>query len=82
MTRKSGFTLIELLVVIAIISILAAIIFPVFAKAKESALRSSDMTSMNSIRTALQLTAPTKAPTLRSFLATSRFTKAAPIRGR
>jgi prepilin-type N-terminal cleavage/methylation domain-containing protein len=55
MTRKSGFTLIELLVVIAIISILAAIIFPVFAKAKESAYRSSDMTSLNSIRTALQL---------------------------
>ena len=34
MTRKSGFTLIELLVVIAIIAILAAIIFPVFMKAK------------------------------------------------
>ena len=33
--RKSGFTLIELLVVIAIIAILAAILFPVFAKARE-----------------------------------------------
>ncbi|MCD6360256.1 MAG: prepilin-type N-terminal cleavage/methylation domain-containing protein, partial [Armatimonadetes bacterium] len=31
--RASGFTLIELLVVIAIIAILAAILFPVFAKA-------------------------------------------------
>ncbi|HEY3329623.1 MAG TPA: DUF1559 domain-containing protein [Capsulimonadaceae bacterium] len=36
-TKKSGFTLIELLVVIAIIAILAAILFPVFAKAREKA---------------------------------------------
>ncbi len=36
-TRRSGFTLIELLVVIAIIAILAAILFPVFAKAREKA---------------------------------------------
>ena len=35
--RKTGFTLIELLVVIAIIAILAAILFPVFAKAREKA---------------------------------------------
>ncbi len=35
--RKQGFTLIELLVVIAIIAILAAILFPVFAKAREKA---------------------------------------------
>src|SRR5512138_1083752 len=34
---KKGFTLIELLVVIAIIAILAAILFPVFAKAREKA---------------------------------------------
>ena len=38
---KRGFTLIELLVVIAIIAILAAILFPAFAKARESARRSS-----------------------------------------
>jgi len=37
MYTKRGFTLIELLVVIAIISILAAILFPVFAQAKASA---------------------------------------------
>ncbi|OJU62999.1 MAG: hypothetical protein BGO01_03395 [Armatimonadetes bacterium 55-13] len=55
MNRKSGFTLIELLVVIAIIGILAAIIFPVFARAKVGAYRSSDITNMNSLRTALQL---------------------------
>ena len=39
--RRSGFTLIELLVVIAIIAILAAILFPVFAKAREKARQSS-----------------------------------------
>lgn len=41
MDRKRGFTLIELLVVIAIIAILAAILFPVFAKAREKARMSS-----------------------------------------
>jgi len=39
--RTNGFTLIELLVVIAIISILAAILFPVFARARENARRAS-----------------------------------------
>jgi prepilin-type N-terminal cleavage/methylation domain-containing protein len=38
---RAGFTLIELLVVIAIIAILAAILFPVFARARESARRTS-----------------------------------------
>jgi prepilin-type N-terminal cleavage/methylation domain-containing protein len=37
--RAKGFTLIELLVVIAIIAILAAILFPVFARAREKAGR-------------------------------------------
>lgn len=40
-SAKTGFTLIELLVVIAIIAILAAILFPVFARARENARRSS-----------------------------------------
>jgi prepilin-type N-terminal cleavage/methylation domain-containing protein len=40
-TSKKGFTLIELLVVIAIIAILAAILFPVFAKAREKARQAS-----------------------------------------
>ena len=41
MSKRTGFTLIELLVVIAIIAILAAILFPVFAKAREKARQSS-----------------------------------------
>ncbi len=41
MQRKAGFTLIELLVVIAIIAILAAILFPVFARAREKARQTS-----------------------------------------
>src|SRR5215218_8662826 len=40
-TKRSGFTLIELLVVIAIIALLAAILFPVFARARENARKSS-----------------------------------------
>ena len=39
LSRKRGFTLIELLVVIAIIGILAAMLFPVFARAREAARR-------------------------------------------
>jgi len=41
MYKRKGFTLIELLVVIAIIAILAAILFPVFAKAREKARQTS-----------------------------------------
>ncbi len=41
MRKTRGFTLIELLVVIAIIAILAAILFPVFARARENARKSS-----------------------------------------
>jgi len=41
MTFKRGFTLIELLVVIAIIAILAALLFPVFAKVREKARQTS-----------------------------------------
>lgn len=44
-----AFTLIELLVVIAIISILAAILFPVFARARESARRASCLSNLKQI---------------------------------
>ena len=46
---KRGFTLIELLVVIAIIAILAAILFPVFARARENARRSSCQSNLKQI---------------------------------
>jgi prepilin-type N-terminal cleavage/methylation domain-containing protein/prepilin-type processing-associated H-X9-DG protein len=49
LNTKSGFTLIELLIVIAIISILAAILFPVFARARENARRSSCQSNMRQL---------------------------------
>lgn len=48
-TPRGGFTLIELLVVIAIIAILAAILFPVFARARENARRSSCQSNLKQI---------------------------------
>src|SRR5438105_4741941 len=53
MQKKSGFTLIELLVVIAIIAILAALLFPVFAAARERARATACLNNMKQIGTAL-----------------------------
>jgi len=53
MRNKKAFTLIELLVVIAIIAILAAILFPVFAQARETARTSSCLNNMKQIGTSV-----------------------------
>jgi prepilin-type N-terminal cleavage/methylation domain-containing protein/prepilin-type processing-associated H-X9-DG protein len=53
--RSKGFTLIELLVVIAIIGILAAMVFPVFARARESARKAVCLSNVKNIALAVQM---------------------------
>ncbi|MCJ7752459.1 MAG: prepilin-type N-terminal cleavage/methylation domain-containing protein, partial [Armatimonadetes bacterium] len=53
MGRARGFTLIELLVVIAIIGILTAMVFPVFAKAREKARQSVCMSNLKQLSMAM-----------------------------
>lgn len=55
MKERKGFTLIELLVVIAIIAILAAILFPVFAKAREKARQTSCVSNGKQISLAMTM---------------------------
>jgi prepilin-type N-terminal cleavage/methylation domain-containing protein/prepilin-type processing-associated H-X9-DG protein len=52
---RSGFTLIELLVVIAIIAILAAILFPVFARARENARKANCQSNLKQIATGVMM---------------------------
>lgn len=52
---RAAFSLVELLTVIVIISVLVAIAFPVFARAKIQAMRGADTSNLNALRSALQL---------------------------
>ena len=54
-SKKRAFTLIELLVVIAIVALLAAILFPVFARARENARKSSCLNNTRQIGVALAM---------------------------
>ena len=54
-SRRKGFTLIELLVVIAIIGILAAMVFPVFARARESARKAVCLSNVKNLALAVQM---------------------------
>jgi prepilin-type N-terminal cleavage/methylation domain-containing protein len=53
--RRRGFTLIELLVVIAIIAILAAILFPVFARARDAARKTTCTSNLKQLGTAIMM---------------------------
>ena len=71
--RHHGFTLIELLVVVAIIAILAAILFPVMAKARQKAHQTQFMSNLRQISMAMRMYAgdcDSMLPLVRSYSAT------------
>ncbi|MCS7301541.1 MAG: type II secretion system GspH family protein, partial [Fimbriimonadales bacterium] len=53
--KRSGFTLVELLVVIAIIAVLAALIFPVFAKARAKARQNTCISNLRQIGMSVEM---------------------------
>jgi prepilin-type N-terminal cleavage/methylation domain-containing protein/prepilin-type processing-associated H-X9-DG protein len=55
MSRRRGFTLIELLIALLIISVLAAMVFPVFSRARDSARKATCLSNVLQLGTALQL---------------------------
>ncbi|MFA6666093.1 MAG: prepilin-type N-terminal cleavage/methylation domain-containing protein [Armatimonadota bacterium] len=73
--RSKGFTLIELLVVIAIIAILAAILFPVFSKARERAKMTHCINNLKQIGTAFQMYAQDYDGTITKMLNGTKYSK-------
>jgi len=71
---KRGFTLIELLVVIAIIAILAAILFPVFAQAREKARQTQCLSNSKNIGTAILMYAQDYDEAVVPWLTTREYT--------
>jgi prepilin-type N-terminal cleavage/methylation domain-containing protein/prepilin-type processing-associated H-X9-DG protein len=67
-SRRNGFTLIELLVVIAIIAILAAILFPVFAQAREKARQSTCVSNAKQLMLGLLMYAQDYDETMIGFV--------------
>src|SRR5438445_4426743 len=70
---RSGFTLIELLVVIAIIAILAAILFPVFAQAREKARQTGCLSNLRQVGLGLQMYAQDYDEVLPTSVDTANF---------
>jgi len=78
---RKGFTLIELLVVIAIIAILAAILFPVFSKAREKARQTNCLSNQRQISVAAQMYCQDNNETLPSATANTYGTATVPSAG-